>query len=156
MTTVKPNTVVTLHYVLTDESGVQHEDTRSGEPISYLHGTKALVIGLEKAMNDRVAGDEFEVDLSPAEAFGLKQRYRIKHLPRSMFSSDFPAEIGTPYLIDEGNGEHRMYWIAAATDETISLQQNHPLAGVVVRFWVQICAVRQASEAELIDGCAYL
>ena len=69
-----------------------------------------------------------------------------------MFPKDVPTEIGTPFVIDEGNGEHRMYWIAAINDDRIDLQQNHPLAGQQVRFWVNVLSVRPATEQEILDG----
>jgi FKBP-type peptidyl-prolyl cis-trans isomerase SlyD len=155
MTTIGPNSVVTIHYVLTDDQGVPHEDTRTTGPVTYLHGTKVLVSGLEKALSDKRVGDELDVHLNPAQAFGLKQRYRLKSLPRVMFTDDIPLDIGTPYLVDEGNGEQRIYWIASTNEETISLQQNHPLAGRPVHFWVQICDIREPTEDELRDGCAH-
>ncbi|MGD8580423.1 MAG: FKBP-type peptidyl-prolyl cis-trans isomerase, partial [Lysobacterales bacterium] len=53
--------VVSFHYTLSDETGEQLETSRERQPMSYLHGARNIIPGLEKALEGRSAGDSFQV-----------------------------------------------------------------------------------------------
>ena len=48
---IGPETVVTFHYTLRDESGTELETSRGGDPAAYLHGANNIIPGLETAMS---------------------------------------------------------------------------------------------------------
>jgi len=50
------------------------------------------------------------------------------------------------------NGETMVVTVAAVEDESITVDGNHPLAGVALNFAVEIMDVREASAEELDHG----
>ena len=81
---ISKDSAVEFHYTLS-EAGEQIESSKDGEPLSYIHGTEGMLPGLEKALEGKVAGDNFSVTLEPSESYGervdnLIQRIPLKHL----------------------------------------------------------------------------
>ena len=66
------DTVVTFHYTLRDESGVELESSRGADPAAYLHGANNIIPGLESAMAGQSDGDTFTATVSPADGYGLR------------------------------------------------------------------------------------
>ncbi len=71
---VARNTVVTLHYTLTDDSGEVLDSSAGGEPLGYLHGHGNIIPGLEKALEGSSAGFQSTVTISAAEGYGEKNQ----------------------------------------------------------------------------------
>ena len=62
--------VVSLHYTLTDDLGVQLDSSREQEPFVYLHGFGNIIPGLENGLEGREAGFSATIKVSPAEGYG--------------------------------------------------------------------------------------
>ncbi len=80
--------VVSFHYTLHDSARTELESSRGGDPMAALMGHGNVMAGLEAAFTDHMAGDVFEVTLSPEQAFGERredwvQRVSKKHLPKA-------------------------------------------------------------------------
>src|SRR5690606_7605735 len=67
---VAQDTVVFIHYTLTDDAGKTIDSSAGGEPLAYLHGNGNLIPGLERALEGKKVGDLVSVRLSPAEGYG--------------------------------------------------------------------------------------
>ena len=81
---ISKNSAVEFHYTLS-EAGEQIESSVNDAPLSYIHGSEGMLPGLEKALEDKSAGDKFSVTLEPSESYGervddLIQRIPLKHL----------------------------------------------------------------------------
>ena len=63
------NRVVTLEYVLRDESGAVIDDSKASEPLTYLHGVGNIVPGLERALAGRSKGEQLRVAIPPEDGF---------------------------------------------------------------------------------------
>ena len=81
---IEQNSVVQLHYQLSDDKGLI-EDSAKGEPLLYLHGHQNMLPAIEVALLGKEAGDEVELTLAPADAYGERrsdaiQSIQVKHL----------------------------------------------------------------------------
>jgi FKBP-type peptidyl-prolyl cis-trans isomerase SlyD len=74
---IEDRKVVSFHYALSNEQGEQLESSRDGEPLTYLHGARNIIPGLEKAMAGKTTGDQFEAHVEPAEAYGERKEDNI-------------------------------------------------------------------------------
>ena len=78
--------VVSFHYTLKNDQGEEIESSREREnPMIYLHGAGNIIPGLEKAMEGKAAGDQFEVTVEPAEAYGERNEAAIQRVPVKHF-----------------------------------------------------------------------
>ena len=151
---IGPKTVVTFHYTLHDESGTELETSRTSEPTAYLYGANNIIHGLETAMSGKGTGDIFSVTLSPEEAYGLRnpeqaQRVPIKHL---VFKGKLQPGDVVQLNTKEGM---RAVTVTKAGRHTADIDTNHPLAGQILVFNIEVIELREASAEEIAHGHAH-
>jgi len=145
------NKVVALEYTLKDDSGKLIDSTGEGEPLQYIHGTGDMLPGLEKALDGKDSGDTIRVTLPPADAYGHCDEDLVIKVERSQFEHPDQLEIGTRIHLLTPEGSYDAA-IKAVDGDEVTLDANHPLAGVTLEFEVKIFEVRDASSEELESG----
>lgn len=149
---VAKDMVVEIHYTLTNEAGEVLDSSRDGDPMMYLHGAGNIVPGLEKQLLGRSPGDSFTAIVPPAEGYGLREPDALMRAPRSAFPADMDLEEGTPLWVEDDDGAEHPAWIAEVSDSAVVLDRNHPLAGVTLKFAVEVMTVRKATAEEKAHG----
>ena len=145
------NSVVSLHYTLTNDSGEVMDQSQEGEPLVYLHGAAGIIPGLENELSGKVAGAEFQVTIKPEEAYGEHVADMVQQVPRSSFPADTDIEIGMQFNAESPNGPINVS-ITEVSEETVTVDGNHPLAGLTLHFEGKIEDVRDATAEELDHG----
>ncbi|MBM3977129.1 MAG: peptidylprolyl isomerase [Planctomycetes bacterium] len=143
--------VVTLRYAMSC-AGERIEQTEDDEPMLYLHGSGALVPGLELALGGRRAGTRLDLVLEPEEAFGRSDPAKIEYLPRSAFPAGAELELGMQFGAEDEQGNEVAVWITDIDGERVCVNGNHPLVDQTLRFEVEVLAVRPATSAEVEHG----
>lgn len=147
---ISENAAVLFHYTLTDEEGAQLDSSKGKEPLAYLHGHKNIIPGLEQAMEGKQADDVMVVTVEAADAYGEFQEQMIQEVPRKTFQAD-DINVGMRFEAQTPNGPMSVV-VTEVTDETVTVDGNHPLAGKTLTFDVRIDTVREATEEELTHG----
>lgn len=150
--TIKENSAVSFHYTLTDDDGQQLDSSAGKEPLAYLHGAGNIIPGLENALTGKAVGDSMVVAVSAAEGYGEVQKELIQEVPRSAFQGVDTIEVGMQFEAQTGQGGNVPVTVTAVTDEVVTVDGNHPLAGKNLNFDVSIEDVRDATEEELAHG----
>ncbi len=151
---IAKNTVVSIDYTLTDDSGEVLDTSKGAEPLVYMQGVGNLIPGLEKALEGKQAGDQFKVSIPPEEAYGLRDEENMEDVPLSAFQGDEELEVGMQVEVQHDHGAHIMT-VAAIDEDTITLDANHPLAGETLHFDVSVVSVREATAEEMQHGHAH-
>ncbi len=146
--------VASFHYTLTDSSGKTLDSSEGHEPLSYLHGAGNIIPGLESALLGKIAGDKLNVAVPAAQAYGLRDDGLIQELPSSMFSGIDKIEVGMEFHAETEHGM-QVVTVTKVEGDTVTIDGNHPLAGVDLNFAVEITDVRSATEDELHHGHAH-
>ncbi|MDB2550196.1 peptidylprolyl isomerase [Porticoccaceae bacterium] len=149
---IKDNSAVSFHYSLTDDEGQQLDSSAGKEPLAYLHGAGNIIPGLENALTGKAVGDSMTVAVSAAEGYGEVQQELIQDVPRTSFQGVEQIEVGMQFEAQTGQGGSVPVTVTAVTDETVTVDGNHPLAGKNLNFDVSIEAVRDATAEELEHG----
>jgi FKBP-type peptidyl-prolyl cis-trans isomerase SlyD len=152
--TISVNKVITLHYTLTDDAGTVIDQSTDGSFV-YLHGASNIIPGLENALTGKAAGDELQVSVAPEEAYGVRDDSRVEQVPREMFPEDTDIEPGMQFHAQGPEGQMVMITVVEASNDTVTVDGNHPLAGVPLNFDVKIIDIRDASAEELEHGHAH-
>ena len=156
---IEKNTIVSLRYKLTDAQNNVIEEPDS--PMVYLHGGyEGTFPKIESLLDGQDIGYEASIQLEPSEAFGEYDPELLKIEPRTRFPE--PLEVGMQFEgipdADEesasaqepdSDDEPLIYTVTDVADSQVVLDGNHPLAGMALRFWVQVEDVRAASEEEI-------
>jgi FKBP-type peptidyl-prolyl cis-trans isomerase SlyD len=152
--TIQDKQVVSFHYTLSNQDGEQMETTRNKEPMTYLHGAQNIIPGLESAMAGRSVGDEFQVTLEPADAYGEKKEANIQRISSKHFRFPKKLKPGQIVGLQTRKGPVQVT-IVKVGRFNVDVDSNHPLAGQALIFDVEISAVRDATEEEMSHGHAH-
>ncbi|MEY3776051.1 MAG: hypothetical protein RIR83_75 [Pseudomonadota bacterium] len=147
---VKKNTVVSLIYRLTDAQDNLIEE--SAEPMIYLHGDyEGTFPKIEEALEGQEIGFETRLQLEPADAFG-EYDAEFEGIPGLDEVSDDPQSLSE---VDEDEDDTLyIYTITDLAEDRVILDANHPLAGLALRFWIQVANIRPATNEEVSNGRA--
>lgn len=148
---ITKNTVVTLHYELSDPEGTVL--SAPAPAMSYLHdGYGALFAMVEQALEGQTVGHSADLLLTPEQAYGPVDRSLLRVEPRDRFPEQTSA--GLRFQSRSEDGTDTVYTVIAVTDEDVVVDGNHPLAGRALRFKCRIVDVRAATADELAAGRA--
>ena len=138
---ISPASTVTLHLSLTLKDGTVAESTFDDEPLTLTMGDGSLAEGLELGLYGLRPGDTQRLELYPEQAFGLRDPGKVHQLPRADFAAEIELEPGLVIGFNTPGGEELSGTILAFDDAMVEVDFNHPLAGRVVIFDVEIIAV---------------
>ncbi|WP_291430063.1 peptidylprolyl isomerase [Deinococcus sp.] len=144
--------VVELDYKLT-VNGEIVDQSEPGEPLVYLHGHSNIIPGLESALEGKAEGERFQVTVQPEEGYGPRDEDSIEDLSRDDFEDDI--EVGETYYAQAEDGSVLPFTVINVDGDTVQVDFNHPLAGMVLEFDVTILSVRDATSEELEHGHAH-
>lgn len=145
---VEKNKVVTFHYTLKNIDGEQLESSREKEPMTYLHGANNIIVGLEKGMEGHQAGDGFEVTVEPEQAYGVRNENNVQRIPMKRLKGIGKVSPGQILNLQTNKGQVQVTVLKVGRFN-VDVDANHPLAGHVLTFDVEIMDVRDATDEEI-------
>ena len=149
---IQNNSAVSFHYTLTDNDGIRIDSSEGQEPLGYLHGAGNIIPGLEKALEGKTIGDSLTVAVTAAEGYGEVQKELIQEVPKEAFQGIDTIEVGMQFEAQTGQGGTVPVTVIDVTDNLVTVDGNHPLAGKNLNFDVSIEDVREATEEEIAQG----
>jgi FKBP-type peptidyl-prolyl cis-trans isomerase SlyD len=148
---VAKHAVVTISYTLKAPDGEVLDTSDGGEPLAYVHGTGSLVPGLEAALEGKSKGHSFDVRVAPAEGYGERDERLVQELDRKQLPPGMELEVGQQLQAQSPDGD-LIVTVVKLAGERVTLDGNHPLAGMTLQFTGEIRDVRAATHAELAHG----
>ncbi|RYF52917.1 MAG: NAD-dependent epimerase/dehydratase family protein, partial [Comamonadaceae bacterium] len=145
---IQKDTVVTLHYKLSDAKGKLLEQSTKDQPMVYLHGGYENTLPkIEEALDGQAPGFKVTLNLAPQDAFGVRDDSLARTIPKS----DFPSgvKVGGQLQGRTDDGVEHVFTVMKIKGDQVLLDGNHPLAGQAVRFDLTVADVRTASEEEV-------
>ena len=99
-------------------------------------------------------GDKLNVAVNAAQAYGLRDDSLVQELPSNMFSGIDQIEVGMEFHAETEHGL-QVVTVTKVEGDQVTIDGNHPLAGIDLNFDVEITEVRTATEEELNHGHAH-
>lgn len=145
---IENNKVVSFHYQLTEVGGDYSEDSAGGDPVLYLHGHRGILPGLEKAMAGKTAGEKFSVEIEPVDGYGLRNEEAFQRIPVKHLVGGKKPVVGDMVTVNtKSRNVHAT--VVKVGRHTVDVDTNHPLAGKVLKFDVEVVDVREATIEEV-------
>ena len=152
---IKNGKVVDLAYSLTNSEGEVLDQADVKDPFTYLQGGSQIVPGLESALVGLKKGDKKKVTVSPKEGYGEVNPELKLTVSRTQFPPGAELEEGMQFETQTPDGQSVVFTIEEIVDDQISINGNHPLAGQILNFDVEVLNVRDATGDELSHGHAH-
>ncbi|MBU3759792.1 MAG: peptidylprolyl isomerase [Candidatus Omnitrophica bacterium] len=147
--------VISFHYTLTDSSGKRLDSSAGGEPFSFMEGVMQIVPGLERELTALEPGTKKRIPVAAQDAYGVKKDDLIVTVAKSQMPSG-GSDISIGDRFKGGAEDHApIFTVTHLTDTDVTLDANHPLAGVDLVFDVEITGIRPATDEEIAHGHAH-
>jgi FKBP-type peptidyl-prolyl cis-trans isomerase SlyD len=148
--TISQDKVVGIHYTVKTDQGDILDQSQQGQPLQFIFGRGMLIKGLEDALAGRIVSDKFIAEVAPQDAYGERHDSLVQAVPRSLFAGSDVAP-GMQFRASTDNGEQSVV-IVDVSDDEVTVDGNHPLAGITLTFDVEVVEVRDATPSELDHG----
>ena len=142
--------VISFHYTLTDHAGKTLDSSAGSEPLTFLAGAGQIIPGLETHLLTMKVGDKRRVLVPAKDAYGAKDPANTTEMPLDQMPAK-GIQVGDRFRA--GANDHApVVTVAKITGTHVTLDGNHPLAGLDLTFDVEVTEVRDATQEELAHG----
>lgn len=148
---ITKNTVITMHYTVSDSDDTLIDSSYDHDPLAMIQGTGYMIKGLETALEGHTKGDKFEVKVAADDAYGQRHDGFVQTMPIDAFAGIDDLQVGSQLRATTDEGEQTVI-VVNITDDKITVDGNHPLSGMDLKFEVDILDVRSATNEELSHG----
>lgn len=148
-TSIGPGTRVSLTYSVHDEDGDLVDASEAGAPLVYLHGYGQLVPGLERQLEGMWAGQKRSIQVPAEEAYGEHDPDDVFQVGRDELPDPDQVRLEDEFTFDDDEGESYLLRVVEILEDGFIVDANHPLAGVALRFEIEIVSVEIATDDEI-------
>ena len=141
MAEAKLGDTVKIHFTgkLQDETVI--ETSKDRDPLEFKIGDGNVIPGLEQGVIGMAAGDKKTIAISPEDAFGQPQEDLVVDINKSEFPKDVELAAGAYLNIESSDGKEFKAKVVEIKEDTVTLDANHPLAGVTINCDVELLEI---------------
>lgn len=151
---ISKDRVVCMDYTIRLANGRVVESSVGQEPLTYMHGRRQIVPGVEKAIEGLEEGALLEIVVPPAEAYGERDPAGVFVVPRAAFPTGEDVGPGMMFSASRPDGKSITFRVIEANEELVLVDTNHPLAGETLHISIHVHHVRSPTTDELFSGRA--
>ncbi len=153
---IQKHTVPSITYTLKVDGEII-ETAGTDSPLVYLHGVNSMIPGFERQLEGVELGADFDFKVTSEEGYGDINPDALVSLPKSNFEiegkfADDLIQVGGVVPMQDQNGHPLRGIVLEITEDSVSMDFNHPLAGKELQFIGQVVDVRIAAEEEISHG----
>ena len=129
MTQVKSGDTVRIHYTGTLADGTVFDSSEGRDPLEFTVGSGQIIPGLDRELPGMAIGEEKTVTVVAQDAYGDSDPNARQAIPRDQVPENLPLDLGTVLELTTPEGQRMPVTVVEVTEETVTLDANHPLAG---------------------------
>lgn len=141
MSKAKANDKVRVHYTGKLASGEVFDSSREREPLEFTVGAGQMIPGFDNAVNGMELNEQKEVTIPCDEAYGERMDEMIQQVPKTQLPEDMNPEVGQTLVASNGQGQETHVIVTEVTENDITVDANHPLAGKDLVFDIELVEI---------------
>ncbi len=141
MSEAKSGDTVKIHYTGKLDDGTEFDSSAGQDPLEFQLGSGQVIPGFDKAVEGMTVGDKQNVRIEAPDAYGDRHDQLIQAVPRTALPEDLNPEVGMPLQSRTPDGQVMNFVITEVTDESITVDGNHPLAGFALNFDIELVSI---------------
>jgi len=141
MTQVKSGDTVRIHYTGTLTDGQTFDSSEGRDPLEFTVGSGQIIPGLDAAMPGMEVGEKKTVEIAADDAYGQPDPNAQQAVPRAEIPDDIPLDLGTQLQVQTPQGQVMPVTVVEVTEEQVTLDANHPLAGKDLTFNIELVEI---------------
>ncbi len=157
MQKVAKDMFVSVEYTGTLENGEVFDTSQGRQPLEIQMGAGQLIKGFEDALDGMALKEKKTFTLEPEDAYGQRDESLTRDFPRADVPPEMNPQVGQTVGLHDGQGQQIPATIVDVTDESVTVDLNHPMAGKALTFDIEVVSISetptQAPECESDCGC---
>jgi FKBP-type peptidyl-prolyl cis-trans isomerase 2 len=141
MTEVKHGDTVRIHYRGTLADGTEFDSSAGRAPLEFTVGSGQIIPGLDRALPGMTVGEKKTVTIAPEDAYGARHPDASQAVPRDQIPAEIPLAVGTALQMRTPNGGMVQVTVTEVTEDSVTLDANHALAGRDLTFAFEIVSI---------------
>ena len=141
MPEAQPGDTVKVHYTGRLGDGTVFDTSENMDPLEFRIGMGEIIPGFEDAVIGMAPGERKTAALSIEQGYGPRHDEMIVQVDRSEFPENVEPTVGQHLEIRQPDGQVYAVRISGVTDDTVELDGNHPLAGKLLIFDIELVAI---------------
>jgi len=129
---------IKVHYTGTLEDGTVFDSSHDREPLEFVIGNGQLIQDFEAALIGLAEGESTTISISADRAYGLYSEELLIEVPRVHFPAEIDPQLGLALCMQRDTGELLNVVIAKISDDMVTVDANHPLAGKNLTFAIEV------------------
>jgi peptidylprolyl isomerase len=129
--------------------GTVFDASPAERPLRFILGKKEVIAGFETAVTGMYMGESRTVTIPPEQAYGPHEGQYVETVARGMLPAQVDPQPGQQLEITAQNGNKLLVLVAEVTDETVTLDGNHPLAGKELIFDIELLEVTKTPPGQM-------
>jgi peptidylprolyl isomerase len=132
---------VRVHYTGTLDDGTVFDSSVGGDPLEFTIGQGQMIPGFERGVVGMEEGESRTLVIAADQAYGVHRPDGVFELDRSEIPTTIPLEVGMQLQATGPGGRPVTMTVAALSDEKVTMDANHPLAGKDLTFEIELVAI---------------
>ena len=153
---VQKGKYVKVEYTGTLRDGSEFDSSKGREPLEFQAGSKQVIAGFDDAVEGMKMGESKKFTINADQAYGQPQADLLKEIPREALPKDQEPQAGMHLMMKTPDGQQFPAKIASVTEQAVTIDLNHPLAGQDLTFEIKIVGISdKATESKSCgdEGC---
>ena len=141
MSQAKKGDTVKVHCTGKLENGEMFDSSKDRDPLEFVIGGENVIPGFDKGVLGMEKGASVNITIPPEEAYGERDEQFVVQVSRNDFPENITPAVGLQLQMTQPNGEPIIVMIIDMSDDTITLDANHPLAGQTLFFEIELVEI---------------
>ena len=141
MSPAKAGDTVKIHYTGKLEDQSVFDSSADRDPLEFKIGESVVIRGLQEGVVGMASGQKKSLVLPPEEAFGQIHDELIVDVEMNQFPENITPTIGEQLQLKRQDGSSINVTITNTTEESVTLDANHPLAGLTLFFDIELVEI---------------
>ena len=141
MSNAKDGDTVRVHYTGTLKNGEVFDSSSGRDPLEFELGSGTVIPGFEAGVMGMEVGEKKSITIPCKDAYGERDEKMFLKIERAQLPEDMDPEVGMTLGMNTDTGQAIPVKVAEVTDESITVDANHPLAGEDLNFELELVEI---------------
>lgn len=133
---------VKVHYTGTLTNGDTFDSSKGRDPLEFTIGQGQLLQKFEDAVVGLEVGQNIVIDIAAKDGYGERQDNLVGTIPMEKLPSEITPEVGLKLQSQTPDGQPLILTITAVTENDVTLDANHQLAGQDLKFDIELVEIK--------------
>jgi len=141
MAEAKQGDKVKVHYKGSLADGTVFDSSEGRDPLEFVVGQHQVIPGFEDAVEGMNVGDSTETTIPADQAYGQRREDLVLTVPKAQMPEGLEPDVGMQLQLRQPDGRPAIARITEVTEDAVTLDVNHPLAGQDLTFSIDLVEI---------------